>query len=211
MSRVFIVKKIDCFWQDQTKSCSGLEEFLNRSIFFTKLEELDVYQKVVEIDDELYQVIALKKQLPDNLLIYLDKKQLVYALEIENGERYHINDDGLVKKYVSQFELPVINLSNSMAEQYIEDKILDHKLHNFIKELLLNKDVFDYKRIRIQSSTELILELRDYKQVVMQLTDSAETELLKLKLILEEFDFSQLDSQNYIIDLRFKMPIVKAK
>ena len=147
-----------------------------------------------------YQNASLyEKKLNDNLTVNLSKNHSKFKRYYENlnaSKQIKFNSDYSIHTF-KKYEYQIINL---MDEKIILEQIIK-KLENQKKEILLEKEILDYKNILIgQQSEQKILKLEEN---LAALNSKSEIQNQKLSTAIDMIENLQLERINLLSKLNF--------
>ena len=215
------IKTIRCLVLEEPDSqfCQKFGFLKEKSLFFTNLEQTDLYKTNLSNDQGLvYVPIKIKRQLPSTLVIYFQAETPWYLLSWA-GKQYLVNSHHQLTAVTS----PDIKLSSDLIEielaSIYEDKVDEEKQQ---LDAQLNKQNYDliqalarhgvkHQRLIIDGPQSYFLD-NDIEYVFeFKLSDFDEL-AIKTKIIQDNLSAIEKDPRNTqaitMIDLRFDLPVI---
>lgn len=222
-SKVFIVKNIECFYEGallEKKICNPLSGLFGKSLFFTDLENASEFNILSANSNnaETYFVDNIKKELPSTLILNLSTQSPLYRLFYEE-KSYLVSSTGQLKQDNPNLGLLNLKLSESSSSNVIDSNFVKEDEHNFFRDLVvsLQKEKFDVSEINIESEFFVEIKIKNKPRIIVEQSDEITYKILQLVVLLEEIDFSTIDSDNIDttdikeIDLRYKLPVIRTE
>ncbi len=209
------IKKIECLVDGHSNQdiCVQLSDLKNKSLFFTNLEETDLFEQVlINKVGQVFLPIKVQKKLPQTLIITFSKEDPLYRLSFQD-EVFLVNSKNFLVEDSNQFNLPSIHLTDFYTDN-ISGKILDSTLNMKISKLTsdLSESNLIFERIEFDGQNSS-LKVNGVKFIFSD--DNLELLVLKVGSILNDFQNieSQIPENQQLeeIDMRFDLPIVRFK
>jgi hypothetical protein len=199
--------------QETTEICQQLSSLKGKSLFFYNLDQSLLFEKILKNEKgQSFQVVEIKKKLPNHLLIYFKQQDPSYRLLVDN-DVYLANQQNFISQNDQNFkDLVIVELSSHYQQQINPPKIRSD-LNQTIIKLVTALEEYELSVLSIKlNQTESQLKIRRGWQYLFDFSSfSPETLAQQVKLIEAELTKQDFASPVKSIDLRFKLPVVKTE
>jgi cell division septal protein FtsQ len=209
-SQYFAIQLISC--EKNNFSCDQETEFFD-DIKGQNIFTVDTAKLKNKIKDRLMYVknLEVKKQYPNKITIKINERQPQAALSQNNSLWYYVDESGFVfsQSYEAQ-DLPKINYKNYNLNLFLGQQISNDTVLKTIEIASLLKNNFvPFKEIKLNSQSEIIVELDSELQAFMSSNREVQIQVESLQFILR---LSKIEGRlPASIDLRYAKPVVKYK
>jgi hypothetical protein len=180
-------------------------------LFFQTLSELNQKFSV----DSSYQVLSFQPELPHTLHIVLTEEPMIYVIELPDQSKWKVNKTGRAFSHESTSELPTVIVHPEVAQLLDRDQspaLITPLTHEFISKTLQGTQEYHlkYDRFEILSSSSARLQLsQPYPLTVLMPVEASSRPIHQLHLVVSQIKLAELDSALKVLDLRFKLPVLK--
>lgn len=183
---------------------------VGESLFFTdyaqQLSTLPTLQST--------QVIAIRKEIPQTLIVDLAEERPLYQLQLVEGKTLVVGEHGSLKNAgdSASDELPRVELqteSTPLLEQLNNAPRLPAELHTVFKSLItaLRDNHLAFRKISWFSEDEIRVQLDTYQAILD--TQNPAGSIEALAQILSSEEVKQLPQPLREVDLRFTLPVLR--
>lgn len=163
-----------------------------------------------------FKVIKIEKYLLDRVVIFFEPIKLSYLLKI--GEKtYLVTDSAVVLDNQSQIaSLPKVSLGQKSTDLYFSQAAdlttVRLKFHQEILAVIqaLNQEQINFDQLVYFSPHQVSINTNQGIEAIIN-TQEAAVNASRLRIILNSKQLESLDLANFIIDVRFSLPVLRNK
>ncbi len=199
--------------QDSAELCQQLSSLKGKSLFFYNLDQSLLFEKILKNEKgQSFQVVKIKKKLPDHLIIHFKQQNPSYRLLVDNNV-YLANQQNFISQNDQNFKDLVIVELSSDYHQHINPPKIKADLNQTIIRLVTALEKYELPVLSIKlNRAESKLKIRQGWQYLFDFSSfSPETLAQQVKLIETELITQDFATPVKYIDLRFKLPVVKTE
>jgi cell division septal protein FtsQ len=207
------VKHLTCLLDDHecpSEVMAQLTTLTTNSLFMSDLEA-----KATQALGNLpgYQLVSLKRQLPQTLIVSVKKNPALYRLRALSAPETKIVDS---QGYLYPVEsdptttLPQVIISDEQWQVILENSQVSSELQSKINQTItaLGVEQITFTHLELSSSTIALISLSPQTTAVLDLT-AAHRDVKKLSLVLKGLEPATL-TQIQEIDVRYTLPVLRS-
>lgn len=208
------IQRISCVVDSQLDDnyCQKLSYLIGKSLFFTNLEQTDLFlEPQINDSGQVYLPVSYYKNLSGTLTIIFNREDPLYRIKFDES-KYLVNSKQYLVKDHQEFDLTLVELSNSYIQDVFEDRI-SSELHSLILNLVDQLENYSMNNAAIFLNKDDSIIRVGNTEFIFSDNQPAEQLIPSIKMIISDLskvessipDSSEIES----IDMRFRLPVVR--